>query len=497
MGDTSLPRDTLDSVFKLVRRAFRFWWLAAVILVVGGAMSFVVARARGYKYISEAVVLYQEGINLNLTQGEGGPGARRMGSRLRDTILARTNLLKVIEETKLAPLTEDRIKTSKLIEDVRKAIRFRVNDGDTFSISYMADNPRVAQAVTAKIVDMLIEQNTRMRAEQAEITREFLDSERRRTEEALRLKEIELARFLAKHPEFAQEPAAGAASGAAVRATATKAGRTEAAGDSALSALRREEARLRQQIANPSAVQMSNTTDPALLQAIREAEARVNTAKRELGDRRSRFTEQHPDVRAAAAAVRQAEDALKRAVDAARASDRSSPTEEVIEIEPKAALQARLAQVQAEIRRRENRDPTPEGIAQASAESNDAAARIVALETDWARINRELAEARDRFQKLDVRQFAASITASSLASGRAARIEVVDPAYLPGSPAGATPRRVMLMGTAGALLLGMCIALGLALLDDHIYDRRDVDALAVSPVLVEIPRFKAARARRG
>src|SRR5262249_20257738 len=188
-------------------------------------------------------------------------------------------------------------------------------------------------------------------------------------------------------------------------------------GDSALTTLRREEERLHKQITSPSDVNLRRK-DPVLVAAKQEAESRLKNAQRDLADKKLRFTEQHPDVRAAASIVRDAEVALAKANDALNSAD-ATPSE-VIEIEPKAALEARLAQVQQEIRDYQKKHAT--GKPDQPAETNDVAQRIVGLETDWARLNREVAEARDRFQQLDTRQFFATMAASSLTNGQAAQI---------------------------------------------------------------------------
>jgi capsular polysaccharide biosynthesis protein len=53
-------------------------------------------------------------------------------------------------------------------------------------------------------------------------------------------------------------------------------------------------------------------------------------------------------------------------------------------------------------------------------------------------------------------------------------------------------------GTVVFVCLGCGLALGLALLDDRVYRRADIDDLGIAPVLVVIPRSKKKkRFRRG
>ena len=482
----AIPHDHLDVVVKLIRRSLRYLWVVALTLLLGIGASVGALKLRHPKFQSGAVLYYQEGLSWTLNGGEGG-GGKKVGARLKEVLLARAQLQKVIEELNLFPRMVKAGKTSEAVEELHQAVTFKVNEGDTYVITYQGDSPEEAQLVTAKLTELLIGENTRLRAEQAEVAKGFLDAEAKRNENNLREKETELARFLQKHTEFAQEQAG---SGAAVRAT-TKKGVDPATltGDTVLTALRREEERLRHQITSPSAVPVHAPADPALVSAKNEADAKLAAAKRDLADKRARYTDQHPDVRAAEALVRDAQSQQARAAEALKAAEQLPS--EVVEIEPKAALEARLAQVQQEIhdyQEKKKRTTTPDE----PAETNDAAQRIVAVETEWTRLNREVAEARERFQQLDTKQFMATMAASSLAGGQTAQILVIDPAYTPSKPIGLSTARFVIVGVGVAFGLGVGLALLLGLLDDRLLDRADLEKLGLVPVLIEVP----LRARR-
>src|SRR5215470_6246128 len=423
-----IAQDHLDAVVKLLRRSLRYTWIVVIIGVVGVGVAAGMLRVRHPKYQSQAVLYYQEGLVWNVT-GES-TGGRRAIAKLREIVLARQKLQRAIEELGLFQRMVRDGKVAEVVEEMRTGVGFRINEGDTFVISYVGDSPSEALDVTAKLTDMLIEENTRLRAEQAEVNKVFLDAQKKRNEDELRAKEFERARFLAKHPEFAQEQQGP---GASIRAATTKRPGNDSGSDTVLTTLRREEERLKHQISSPNEVP-TRPKDPALVAAKNEAEARLAAARRDLADKKARYTDQHPDVRAADAVVREATAALQRAVDALKAAE-ALPSE-VIEIEPKAALEARLAQVQQEIKDYQRRQETKSSGRDEPAESNESAQRIVALETEWTRLNREVTESRERFQQLDSRQFLASMAASSLTGGQAAQVKVIDPAYLPSKPLG-------------------------------------------------------------
>lgn len=475
-----IARDNLQSVVRFLRRTVRFWWVALATLVVGGALTGVVAHYRVKQWKSEAVVYYQEGLQWTTNEGMS---TRRIGQRLRDTLLARAELAKLIEELDLYPLLVKTGRTSDAVEEMRNETSFKMSEGDIFTISYTGDTPEEAQRVTAKLTEVVIGENTRLRSEQAEVARAFLDAEKNRNEADLGAKEAAQLRFLAQHPEFAHEQST---IGIALRARKTTDAATPAPttrDDDALGALRREEERLKRQISSPTQIPRP-PRDPQLVAAKNEAEAKLRAAQRELADRRARFTEQHPDVRSAATLVQEAEENFRRATEALNTSETSTVT--IVDVEPRAALEARLASVQGDIAAYLRKHPKEKATPGDPVEKVDAAQRIVALETEWARLNREAAEARERFQALDTRQFMATMTASTLMSGQAAQIVVIDPAFLPAQALGMSTRALFLIGLALALAVGLGLTMIFAWLDDRIYDHDDVEKLNLAPVLIEV-----------
>lgn len=472
-AQTPHPSDVLEPALRLARRAVRFWRAGLVTFAAAAAVAVVAVALLPRHYRSEAVVYYREGLQWATSEGAS---PRRVGQRLKDVLLARVQLAKVVEELGLYPELVQAGRAADAVEEMRNATNFKFADGDVFVISFTGRTPAEAQRVTATLTDVLIGQNSKLRSQQAEVAREFLDAEKKRKADELAAKEAEQLRFLARHPEFAQEQ--GTAVGVTLRARRRAGeGAGPARDDSAIGALRREEQRLRRQLRSPGQV-LSPPQEPSLHSAKNEAEAKLAAAQRELADRRARFTEQHPDVRMAKAVVASAEEAYRRAAEALEATQRPVPME---------VLRDRLARVEKDIAAYERDHPQAKDAKADLVESSDAAKRIVAVETEWARLVREVAEARERLQQLDSQQFMASMTASMLTSGQTAQIIVIDPAFLPAHPIGLSFSKKILAGLAAALALAFAVALALALFEDVIYDAIDLERLGIAPVLTEVP----------
>ncbi len=119
---------------------------------------------------------------------------------------------------------------------------------------------------------------------------------------------------------------------------------------------------------------------------------------------------------------------------------------------------------------------------------------VVSRETEWATANRAVEEARERVTSLESRVFQSDITASSEFAD-AAQLSVIDEAYVPAKPAGKPRKLLAIAGTAAFAGLGLALALGLALIDDRIYRRTDLDRLGFAPVLIVVPHDRKGRRR--
>ena len=496
-------RDELGHILSIVRRVLGSWLLIGGILVLGTAIAVGVALVRQRVYRSETLMLYREGIrSSDLLGGEvGGDPARKLGMKLKEKVLSRTSLQQIIEELHLYPSIVEERGYVDAVDEMRAQISFRIRDGDTFGLSFEGTAPRQVQLVTARLAEALVKDNSSGRLAQATTTKEFLDEERGKSERTLRASETALAKFLGAHPEYAREAVIGAGAATVVEARVPE----RAAGNPALSALGQSARRIEKQLAIVPAVARHTrerepemaTPDPARLLA----EAELKSARQDLENKKARFTDQHPDVLAAQLLVSALEARVRR-VEALHRDNALAPLtpgfgdeEPVL---PVAAAVSReelarsLAKIKSEMSSHRGNVTGDQPKASALAEAN----RHVALETESTLLNREVAEAREWQKQLADRQFRADITASSVAQGQNAEMEILDPAYLPTHPVKGGRTLVVIIG----LLLSLAIALGAAaaraLLDDRVHDRFDLDRLGLGEVLAVIARAPGVQGAR-
>ncbi|MBZ0231836.1 MAG: hypothetical protein K8M05_05755, partial [Deltaproteobacteria bacterium] len=122
---------------------------------------------------------------------------------------------------------------------------------------------------------------------------------------------------------------------------------------------------------------------------------------------------------------------------------------------------------------------------------------VVELEDEYQRLRLSVDEQRIRVTNLADSAFKSKLEAEQRAADSQASLAVVDPAFRPLKPIGKPKRMLVMAGVVLFTMLGCGLALGLALIDDRIYRRHDLDGLGLPPTLAVIPRARARqRARR-
>lgn len=490
------PRDQLDRLLALVRRAFRYWWVTGIVGVLGTALALAFALSRPRQYESSTVIMYQEVISARLLQGGDAAGghSRNMAIRFREMIMARPLLQKVIEELDLyQDVIEDEGMTAA-VEEMRLAIQFGTRGGGTFMISYRGSTPEEAQAVTAKIADLLITWEKELQLERASMTKDFLDQQSMIAEEELRTRERELAEFLAAHPEFAAEDAVGNTPGAGIRAAQSSSKSTPK--DPTLRALERQrdriEARLAASEGRPPPRPQPREPSPELRRAeedVRNARRELSEAEAELARQQSRYTERHPDVVAAKGRVATA----KKRVDAAEAEAARLAADPLGEIDTKPPSEDEKAALENELREINKQIAAYKRRAAGSKDEGDkvdeGANRVVLLETEFQRLRRGVDESRERAEAIESKAFTAEMVAASELATQGSQLSIVEPAHLPTRPAGVGRSVLVLLGMVAFGAIGVALALGLALVDDRIVSKYDVERLEILPVLAVVPKI--------
>jgi uncharacterized protein involved in exopolysaccharide biosynthesis len=500
------PRDKFDQLIAFVRRTMRYWWLIAIITFVGGVLAVAFALTQKPSYLSEAKIFYNERIQSSVLQGRDyGVNTKNLGYQYQEMLMSRTSMIRVVEELNLYPEKRAKQGLDAAIEEFKKFAAFKVRGIGMFNISFMSNDPEQAQKGTKLMVDILLEEDERVRREQASATMNFLLEQKTKINKELDKRQRELAQFLSDHPEFALDTAAGGAStpGASIRGQAaqSKSGSSSSSSsmplpdniDPRLLALERQRRRIRDRLATPDdQANAGPRKSPEQVEAerlVQEAENDLRRAQRELEERLSRLQPAHPDVVRAQSEVAAAQQRVQRTkaqvpsgLPRPEPIDRNALQEELRNIERE------IGNVKARIRQEQGVEPIIEGE-EGSAEGEVTEENwVVALETEFARLAQGVEEQRKRLESTDASLSRAEISASQQMAEQGAVLTIIDPANLPTLPQGKGRALLAAAGTAVFIMLGTLLALALALIDDRIYGAGDLEKLAIAPVAVVVPR---------
>ncbi|MCX5748260.1 MAG: hypothetical protein NT062_37890 [Proteobacteria bacterium] len=484
------PRDRVQQLLDIARKALRYWWLVGLFAVLGVGLSFAFALSRPKSFQSFATLFYQERIKSSLLQNREDTTQRNIGDRFRELLLARTQLVSLLEDKELKF-----IRTGDLdlqLERLRTAIRFEARGANAFRIVYADGDPERARAVTDKLTKNLQSQEESLRNELAQSTVTFAITQKDAADVELRKAEQTYTGFLAKHSEFIPDNN-NQSEGASLRAANKK---PIAPGNAQLSALDRQRDRILARLnASPDAPPVRVSAPPtaeklAAEQAVGEAQRELAQTQRDLDDALGKYTDQHPTVKKLKVDLATARQKL------AHAQAGVPPDQEMMmapaTAEDRENLKKQLVQLEAQI------NAIQANAGKATPAVDTTTKSVVDLETEYADLRRQQFETRERVQSLADSVFRAQLDANQKAAEAGGRLTVIDPAFKPMRPTGTGKMIYLMAGMVLFLGLGFALAIGLALIDDRIYRRTDIDAinLAVLAVIPPHQKRKASKATR-
>jgi hypothetical protein len=481
--------------------------VALVVLVLGVSITMVMSRSRKPAYVSETVIYYREGINRIYIGVDGeGDVLKALPARLKETLLSRAHLEKIIKEFNLYPQMVAAEGYIAAVDRFRTKIIFKPRSAETFLISFEGATAEESQEVTARLADVLIEDMAERKKAQAKTTTDYLEAEKKHADDDLAKRETELARFMATHPEFAGENNAELA-GSAVRAEKVK-----QIADPEIMAIERQQQRLKAAVAAKAAPAAGGgavaggaagpAPDAVLQNQKAAADAELAAAQKDLNDKSEKLTDNHPDVKAAKsrvavaqAKVRDATVALSSAVAALQPAARpaqKAPADDLYDSNPGGDETKRL---QSELQKNERDLLLRKRGVKPNDAANDPANRIIEAETEWKTLNREREKARSRQGDIDQRLFKARANETSELGGYNSQVQVLDPAFLPTQSATMGKGKFIGIGIAVSVLVGLVLAAAWGMfLDDRVFIADDLKAFA--PVLVAVPKGPAEKGKR-
>jgi succinoglycan biosynthesis transport protein ExoP len=445
-------------------------------------------------YKSTTVILVEQpSMPKNYVLPNVGEDMQEQLSSISEQIMSRSRLLSIIGQYHLfASKQEARLTADEKVASMSKAIDVQLVHGDnggnitSFSISFTAGTPRLAQAITRELANTVITQNLEIRQKESENTTNFLDQQLQLASQNLAVQEAKVKAFDAAHegtlPSQQQ-------SNLQILAGLQQQFQSE---QDALNNAIQQRAYYQTLIEQYRTLRGPVTGADGNLVDVATMDATLAKERAQLADLRSRYTESYPDVQALEAQIARTEKERNQALTSAtsrskeKAGDPAETMVDPTQNAPLVQLQGQLHANQLEIANREK------AITALRARIGDYQARLgaePASEEELADLTRGYEASQANYNELLKKRDDSQMATNMEQMQRGERFSVLEPATLPWKPDFPNRLKFCAMGLAAGILLGFVSVFAFQANDDRMYGDKEIKALLPVPVISEIPQI--------
>lgn len=389
---------------------------------------------------------------------------------LRQEIESRTRLETVARE--LDPYgTVGKEPLIKTIERMRGAVSISIKGKDAFSIAFEDKDPKMAMLVAGRLTTLFMEDVIGQRKRQVSVAYEFIEEQLQQARSELEAKERALTEFKERHMGALPEQVSSNLA--------------------TLQRLQMEHRTISDSLSRAADnLVLLETEAPLTSVATSQGDGRpvdsLSVLRAQLTQLLSRYTAEHPDVKALQARIA----ALESAAAAAAEGDEGAE----VPLDPLAArARMRVLEARTEVQNLKRQLADVEQRIGAFEARVEAAPR---REQEILSLTRDYEKLRENYASLLGKKFDAEMAAQLEQYAKRQQFRIIDPAYLPEEPSFPDRTMFVLAGVLGGLLLGVGLAATVDLFDPTIKDVQELRATVPYPVLAVIPYVKPRHQRR-
>lgn len=412
-------------------------------------------------------------------------------------ILSRTRLLHIIEQLNLysgAPGTNVEGKIEEMrkdieIELVRDASQQRVT---AFNIHYSSRDPNIAQQVTSQLTNLFINENNEVRQQQSEGTTKFLEDQVETARKSLAEQEEKIREYKGQH--VGELPTQ---LGSNLQILSGLQSQLQAEND-ALNTARQQHVYLQTLLSQYRTMEGSTSPKgpgaaPLGLPAI---DQELDKLRNQLADLSSRYTDQHPDVRKLKDQIAKTEKMrqqlmadLKAKAEASAQSDDNAAA--AMQSGTDGAQSGPLVQLQGQLRSNEieiqNRERSIESLKAKVGEYQARLNQEPIREQQLADLTRGYDQSKANYDELLKKKNDSAMATSMELLQQGEHFRMIDPPSLPVKPDFPNRLKFCGIGLGAGLALGIVVAGAFEMMDDRLFDEKQIAAMLPVPVLSEIP----------
>jgi succinoglycan biosynthesis transport protein ExoP len=414
-------------------------------------------------------------------------------------ILSRTRLLHIIDQVNLYGNDHTQRSPDEKVEGMRKDIGIELvrdsgNQITAFNVTYKSRDPHIAQEVTSELTNLFINENLEVRQQQSEDTTKFLESQLETARKDLAGQEDRVRQFKGQH--VGEMPTQLASNLQILTGLQAQLQNEE----DALNAARQQHVYLETLADQYRALQGSGPSPDGSGGGLPAIDQQLEKLKAQLADLSSRYTDRHPDVRKLKEQIATTEklrNQLLGSLNKKGSDGTASAAEATNATSQLAPIQSQLRSNQVEITNRE------QTIAAIKTKIDGYQGRLnqePIREQQLADLTRGYEQSKATYDDLLKKKNESKMATSMELLQQGERFRVVDPPSYPEKPEFPNRVKFCVIGIGLGLSLGLVVAGAFEMIDDRLYDAKDIRKLLPVEVIGEIPAIlepaDAGNARR-
>ena len=410
-------------------------------------------------------------------------------------ILSRTRLLHIIDQQNIYADSHNRLTPDDKVERMRKDIEIElVRDGEgrvsAFNVYYSSHDPRVAQRVTSELTNLFISENLEVRQQQSEDTTKFLEGQLETARKTLSDQEEKIREFKGQH---VGELPAQVGSNLQILAGMQSQLQTE---EDALNTAKQQRVYLETLVNQYRSLQGSPKSEGGTTAGLPALDEELDKLRAQLADLSSHYTDRHPDVRKLKDQIAKTEKMRDQLIASlkAQAAEAQDPNASItVEVKdassPMVQLQGQVQANRVEIANREREVADLKNkVTQYQGRLNQEPVR----EQQLSDLTRGYEQSKANYDELLKKKNESAMATSMELLQQGERFRIIDPPSLPLKPDFPNRLKFCAIGLGIGLALGVVVAGAFEVMDDRIYDEKELKELLPVPVISEIPALAAA-----
>jgi polysaccharide chain length determinant protein (PEP-CTERM system associated) len=414
---------------------------------------------------------------------------------ISSVILSRSRLERIVKDFNLYGPYTTPVSIEDLVQRLRKNIDVKPEGQESFRVTFVSSDPRLAQRVTGRLASLYVEENLRDRANLADETNAFLESQLKDAKDRLVQHEKKLEAYRKEHA--GELPSQLESNLQTIRNAQLQ---LQSVYESA-NRTRERRLLLERQIADLQSLPIDSVTVAADGTAKADAGGgtpaqRLEIARAQLESYRLKFKADHPDLRAAERNVRE----LEARVQEEGQRPEAPPSAQVM-TPAQAVRQKRIGDLQAEL------DVIDHQLTASQSEEKrlkdlmtayqDKVDVVPTRESELVELTRDYSTIQMAYQSLLTKREDSKIAANLERREIGEQFKILDPASLPERPYNQSQRLAIIASGGGAgLVLGLLLVGFLEYRDASFATEEDVVRLLALPVLATVPVIETPRDRR-